>query len=528
MVGVAASVSDGFTVRDGKRAVAGKIGRERRPVRYTNESTITLRISTVALLSLALAASTLQVSARAAARTATAGGSPRKENVGTLKPLQVSENKRFLVTSDGQPFFYLGDTAWELFHRLDRRQAVEYLQTRAAQKYTVIQAVALAELDGINTPNAHGRKPLLNNNPATPDISPGNEPGDAKQYDYWDHVDFIVSEAAKRQLYIGFLPTWASWVQNGIVNEGNAEAYGRFLGSRYARQPIIWVLGGDRNPEGKENVWRTLAKGIAVGVSGAEDYSKVLMTFHPPGGGASSRWFHDDAWLDFNMHQTGHGTAAATQGWNKIKADYERTPIKPVLDGEPLYEDHPIGFGAAKANGFSFDAHVRQRAYWHVFAGAPGHTYGNHAVWQMYGPGKQPVNGPLFHWSEAIHRPGAAQMQYLRALIESRPMLSRVPDQSLVTDALDGAERIQATRGDGYAFIYSGAGHKFTVNFGKISGAQVKAHWFNPRNGAATLIGTFDNQGTREFKPQFEGFGSDWVLVLDDASKNWAAPGSVS
>src|SRR5829696_3180637 len=37
--------------------------------------------------------------------------------------LKVSENRRFLVKEDGSPFFYLGDTAWELFHRLDREGA---------------------------------------------------------------------------------------------------------------------------------------------------------------------------------------------------------------------------------------------------------------------------------------------------------------------------------------------------------------------------------------------------------------------
>ena len=68
-----------------------------------------------------------------------------------LPKLKVSENQRFLVQADGKPFFYLADTAWELFHRLDRKDAAEYLKTRAAQGYTVVQAVALAELDGLTT-----------------------------------------------------------------------------------------------------------------------------------------------------------------------------------------------------------------------------------------------------------------------------------------------------------------------------------------------------------------------------------------
>ena len=109
-------------------------------------------------------------------------------------------------------------------------------------------------------------------------------------------------------------------------------------------------------------------------------------------------------------------------------------------------------------------------------------------------------------------------MRYVRALIESRPYLSRVPDPTLVANALEGADRIAATRGDGYAFIYSGQGRTFTVNMGKISGKQVKASWYNPRTGTSSAIDTFENTGTREFVCPSEGFGSDWVLVLDDAA----------
>jgi hypothetical protein len=450
-----------------------------------------------------------------------------------LPTLKVSDNQRFLVTAEGKPFFYLADTAWELFHRLNREQAVQYLDLRARQRYTAIQAVALAELDGVYDPNPYGDLPLIDKDPTRPAVTPGSDPNDPEAYDYWDHVEFIIDEANRRRLYIALLPTWGRWVNNtgrrdeSLLTPRNAQAYGEFLGKRFGRKSIIWVLGGDRTATGFEETWRALAKGVAIGVSGREDYGAVLMTFHPRGGETSSTWFHDDPWLDFNMHQTGHGLAETTMSWAKIAKDYERVPVKPVLDGEPLYEDHPIAF-RAKEHGYSFDAHIRQRAYWAVFSGGCGHTYGNHSVWQMYAPGRQPVNGPLFYWYEAIHRPGAAQMRHLRDLIESRPYLSRVPDQSLVADSLTGADYIAATRGDGYAFIYSAQGRPFTVNLGKISGDRVKAWWFNPRTGTSLPGETFANRGSREFTCPSEGFGSDWVLVLDDAGRNFPAPGSAS
>ncbi len=458
-----------------------------------------------------------------------------------LPALKVDSSRRHLIAADGTPFFYLGDTAWELFHRCTREQAVEYLELRAKQRYTVIQAVALAELQGLDDPNAHGDLPLVNADPARPAVTPGSDPANSEAYDYWDHVDFVVAEANRRGLYIGFLPSWAAWTPSAhprpdvkvVFNAGNARVYGEFLGKRYGKNPgMIWILGGDRLLDGHEDFWRAMAGGIAAGTNGREDdFTGLIMTFHPSGGRSSSQWYHDEAWLSFNMQQTGHSSARLPAGQKstsqKITDDYRRVPVKPVIDGEPLYEDHPIGFRAARENGYSFDAHIRQRAYWHVFSGAFGHTYGHHSVWQMYSAGKTPINGPLLYWHEAVHRPGAGQMQHLRSLIESRPMLSRVPDQSLIVDEMSGPDYIAATRGDGYAFIYSGQGRAFTVNLGRISGNSIEAWWYNPRNGAAEKIGTFANEGTREFTPHpIGGFGTDSVLVLDDAARRFPAPGS--
>src|SRR3954471_19367651 len=92
--------------------------------------------------------------------TALAASMAVQADAGPLPQLKVSANKRFLVIADGKPFFWLGDTAWELFHRLNREDAERYLQNRARLRFTVVQAVALAELDGLAVPNAYGHIPL--------------------------------------------------------------------------------------------------------------------------------------------------------------------------------------------------------------------------------------------------------------------------------------------------------------------------------------------------------------------------------
>jgi len=450
-------------------------------------------------------------------------GEQTMDNV-RMQYLKISENRRFLVKEEGTPFFWLADTAWELFHRLNREEAEYYLTKRAQQKFTVIQAVGLAEFDGLTLGNAYGRVPLLKNSsgqydPTLPDISAGMTGND---YSYWDHVDYIIDLAASLGLYIAFLPTWGdkfnkAWGKGPVIfNEDNARVYGRWLGQRYKDRPnIVWVLGGDRPLVTSRHfaVINSMAEGLAEG-----DEGRHIMTFHPTGGFSSSYHVHEEEWLDFNMLQSGHG-ALNTPNYDMVRKDYDLLPVKPTLDGEPCYEDHPIGF--KEANGYFDAADVRKAAYWAVFAGAAGHTYGHHCVWRMC---TEPSSYFVMRWQDALMRPGASQMQYLRALIESRPYLERIPDQSLIAENYDGANHLRATRGGDYAFIYSPNGLMIKVNMGIIFGHTVKAYWYDPRNGSTTPIGEYENRGVRSFMPPSGGRGNDWVLILDDASKDYPMP----
>ena len=191
------------------------------------------------------------------------------------------------------------------------------------------------------------------------------------------------------------------------------------------------------------------------------------------------------------------------------------------MDAEPIYEDHPVCFNV-KDLGTSSAYDVRKFAYLDLFAGAFGHTYGCHDIWQFYSTRHEPVNGPHVYWQEAMDLPGANQMQYVRRLIESHPMLERIPDQSIIEESnYAAAERVQATRGEDYAFIYTAAGKSFTVINGKIKGGTLHAYWYNPRNGKSTEIGNIPNSGNKKFTPPSTGYGQDWVLVLDDAASDY-------
>lgn len=421
--------------------------------------------------------------------------------------LTVSANQRYLVRTDGSAFFWLGDTAWELFHRLDREEADHYLAQRAAQGFTVIQAVVLAELDGLTQPNPYGEVPLIDNDPAQPNEA------------YFAHVDYIVDKAAALGLYIGMLPTWGDkfnrqWgVGPEIFTPDNARTYGAFVGRRYRDKPVIWILGGDRIPVDVEDeaIIRAMAEGIREG-----DGGRHLMTYHPQGGYSSSAFFHDEAWLDFNMFQSGHGTVS-NPNYHRTLQDYGRQPTKPVLDGEPNYEDHPINW--QPANGW-FDAFDSRRAgYWSMLAGALGHTYGNHNIWQMWQPGRSAISAARTPWRQALTYPGAFQAGHMRFLFASRPWWLLQPDQSLLRGGPNtGGKEVRVARASDGSFVmaYSPYGSSFALALDAIAAGQVHVWWFNPRNGTFIDAGIQATSTEMVFDPPAdERRGNDWVLVVD-------------
>jgi hypothetical protein len=445
--------------------------------------------------------------------------------------LRISANHRYLEFQDGKPFFYLGDTAWELFHRLNRDEASRYLTNRAQKGFTVIQAVILSELDGLTVPNANGDLPLIDGNIAKP-----NEP-------YFRHVDFIVDKAEELGLFIGMLPTWGKYWKSATSIFPTAEAarrYGKFLGTRYRDKPIIWILGGDRaidNPQERATV-DALAEGLREG-----DQHHHLITFHPVGPGDSSEMLNDAPWLDFNMFQSSHAARDHDNGLY-VERDLRLKPERPTLDGENRYEEIPVGFYLAGMSGLQRfdDFDVRQAAYWSVLAGACGYTYGDNNIWQMYRPpsdgsapagtvaslfsnpwmgGKGGIIGANVEWSKALDRPGAYQMQYVRRLFESLPFQKLVPDQTMILNGpTTGGGKIRSARAtDGsFAIVYSPFGESFTLNKNVVRANKLKEFWYDPRYGAFYEIDEPERWGIQTYAPPTAGRGHDWILVIEAAA----------
>lgn len=463
---------------------------------------------------------------------------------GNLPGVTVHAGGHLLQTSDGKPFFWMGDTAWELIHRTTREECSYYLKTREQQGFNVVQAVVLAEFEGITVPSALGEKPFAQNDPKRPNEA------------YFNRIVEIVDEAASRGLYVALLPTWgdkltAPWGAGPLLfrldNLAEARSYARYLAQKVkGRSNVIWMLGGDRPPridaaiDGSRQkkavasgfqanqdwtpIWREIAAGLEEGGG------KRLTLYHPQGGrDSTSVYLHNESWLDVNGMQSGHGGGHDVPVWDWVTRDYALTPPKPTIDLEPNYEDHPFNPWPRwdPSTGYFRDHDVRKQVYRSVFAGACGVTYGHHAIWGFVGTRNEVINHADRDWMDAMQRPAGRQMRFLRELIESRPFFTRIPDQSLIAgDAGSGGMHLQATRDkDGtYAFVYFPMNDETAkLDLGKMRSKRLRAWWYDPRLGFGRLIGIVDANLEQEFKSP--PFGPDWVLVLDDPDAGYPPPG---
>ncbi len=420
--------------------------------------------------------------------------------------LQISPNRHYIIGTDGSPFFYLADTAWRLLYALDRGAADHYLTDRAAKGFNAIQLVVF---DIRYQPNTAGACPYIGNDPTRP-----NE-------EFFAHLDWVVDRCQQLGMHAVILPNWG-YIVTGVTPGGdymladplvtleNAYQQGRFLGQRYAGRSVIWMLGGDQPEHGKGAVFARQAEGIRAGDGGTG-----LITYHPSGGQASSTWFHDAPWCDFNIVQSGH--LLDNPNWRFIAADWARDPPKPTLDAEPMYENMPQhlrDFGPR-----ADDWQVRKQAYWAVFAGACGHTYGCNDVFMFYAPGgSKPTFGANMPWRIALQLPGSHQMRYLKSLIESIPYQSRIPDDGLIVrvDRAASEGRVCATSSASrsQALVYSSHGHGFTVDMEALAGSAVSCCWFDPRSGVASEPEVLPGRAFHSFFPPKQGRGYDWVLRL--------------
>jgi hypothetical protein len=430
---------------------------------------------------------------------------------------------KYLYNS-GVPFFWLGDTAWRLFQCLDAEQSRRYLKNRADKGFNVVQAVLLAKITYTETEVNRFR--ILDQNM--------DEFISAENGEYWNHVEKVAALAAEMGIYMALLPVWGAYAKIKFINEDNAETYMAFLTERFNKYDnIIWLLGGDIRGEDYYAMWDMCGKYLRKHSPGK------LIGYHPFGRTSSSYWFNGCEWLDFHQFQSGHrrydqfqvkkneavtvswDDTTATEpwygedSWRYVLADHSKTPLRPVLDGEPSYEHIPQGLHDG-SQPFWEEHHVRRYAWWSVLAGACGHTYGDNSIMQMYGTGTPPAYSVVDTWETALHHAGSGGMGVLHGILTEIGFTDCEPMQLLLGD--DEGEKhdiIKVFGNEKNIIAYNYSGRMFSLQRTTEGICPYDAWWVDPANGIKSYFGLFDLSQKTDFTPPVKKYGhNDWVLLL--------------
>jgi hypothetical protein len=376
--------------------------------------------------------------------------------------LNISDNRRYFVDDQGRPLFWQGDTEWELFHLFSASDAGSLLQKRREQGFNVIQVMVTGvypEWDAMK-----GVKPSVDalawrvNNPLNPDEA------------YFRRVDEIVDQAARFGMVLVIGVYHAADQDKGRISPQNAEPWAHWLARRYRdSRNIVWAMYPHAVPA-SESVIEATVRGLREGDAGAH-----LITLHPDPSPASSSFMHREPWLSFNTLQT---WSTGFSNHDLVAADYAKTPVKPVVDGEARYEGED---GTTPLE-------TRRAGYWACLAGG-FYSYGHRDNWMSPSTWKQ--------WWDT---PGAAQIEVLGSVFRSIEWWKLVPDPAILAPGAQGNAAARSSSGD-WILAYLTGDAPVGVDLRRITAAWAEAWWIDPLTGKRSLVGSFRTSGPHRFTP---------------------------
>ena len=403
-------------------------------------------------------------------------------------PLKASMSGSYLVDQNNTPFLYHADTPWRMQQRLTPDEIQLYLNDRKMRGFNTIHIHAInKEMEG--PLSSLGQAPFSPEN----DLTKPNEL-------YWRQLDNVLDYLNEKDFFIAISASWFGYLGSGWkpdVNLHSAKIYGEFLGKRYNRFcNIMWILGGDNNPEDKYEATSLMAAAIR------KMAPHHLLTYHAQAECSSEEWFHEDSWLDVNMCYT------YKAAFEHLETEYNRAGrARPSILGETGYEGE-------SNTGFTFTpALMRRQAYWSMLSGVCGQAVGFKHVWRFSD-----------EWMLHLDRAPVQQMTLLKNLFTSLEWWKLVPDfdhtfvSSGYLSMMNSNNTACAVAGDGsFALVYLPSSRPIVVELKKL-GYRVKANWFDPVSGNLVPVAQFSTQesGQQVFTPpEFNAAGDeDWVLVL--------------
>lgn len=473
--------------------------------------------------------------------------------------IHVTPDRRRFEHQDGTPFFWLGDTQWQMFtSRLDWPHGFAYLEDdRRAKGFSVVQVVA-GPLSGFEVDESwHAHQSNQAGWPWARDWARINP-------DFYDAVDLKIQGLVERGMMPCIVGMWGYYLN--LIGPERVRRHWRYLVARYAALPVVWCLAGevqmpvystgraggkvlDEAIEEQAQGWTTVAHDLR-----RTDPYRNLITTHPaairsdvetpnvdlPAGvrllsGSGRSVLRDDRALDFDMLQCGHYGFQLLEPMVKLVNDaIGQDPPMPVVNGEVNYE------GIA---GSCWQDLQRFQFWASLTDGAAGYTYGAAGLWvfwslETFSKGgdsefmEDAGGGP---WQEVMHLPGSAQVGLGKRFLERYPWWKFEPIREPEVEALGRPSAFATGIPGAIAVYYVPSGLEPDKLHGILKAGDLKyfwwrtclpvmvgtesrfvASWFDPRTGEETSIGPVHADERGYWTPPPKPSLLDWVLVLVD------------
>lgn len=464
---------------------------------------------------------------------------------------------RHFVYADGTPFFWLGDTLWELNSlrlgvgggEYPNQNLYTWLNDRKAKGFTVVQT----QFFFIDQRNEGGY--LFPDNTT----APGNGSFVRLNADHARYLDVRIRALQDSGLVIAAHPSWLSEYKLSVAD---AERISRYLLARYGAYNLIWSLSGeyqykypgtnnfddgssggvwqlcwdygtDRPNAGCE--WNRLGEAVrsynayqhpvSVHPSGRSGWNDPVEWGERAHRQSSSGEFQTRSWLDHNWLQTGHWPETLHYVFERVVHDYALTPAKPVVHSEGFYEN-------IRDEGAT-PGQIRWQAWTALLNGAAGHTYGADGVWQFYDPaapagqqGSRPYNGTT--GLSALSAPGSAQLKHVRDFFAGKAWWTLEPRREWLrvngaapatpTETDLSAPHLAAAAGSLYVAYLPAGNSGRTIRLTNLGTVTYRAQALNPRTGALTNLNGGNpitpNNGEWTIPASVYSDNNDWVISL--------------
>ena len=423
-------------------------------------------------------------------------------------PIQLATDRRNLIHTEGTPFFWLADTAWNGPLLSTDGEWDRYLAARTRQNFSAVQWVA-THWRASPTGDISGQLAFEGAEPIK--INPA----------FFQRLDGKIESIVAAGLVSVPVMLWAIGAGNNPtidpgygLSEADAILLARYQVARWAAFPTVWILAGDGKYFGDYAArWRR------IGQATFGDQPHAPVAIHCGGEQWPAEEFRGEPWLDILGYQSGHGDSDKTLNWivnGPPATDWQKEPRLFQLNLEPAYENHVAYHSRQPHTPHS----VRMAMYWSLLnAPTAGVSYGGHGVWGWDDGKTAPMDhgnsGTPLPWQQALTMPGAEDVTYIANTFTSIAWWTLFPAPQLLLDQpgnTDVRKTILVSASDARDLIvaYTPAGGEIRLNAAPIP-AGLKGTWHDPRTGAQhSASSTTSGSVSTYIAPDDD----DWLLII--------------